>query len=79
MTVYSPSIILQGPHTKAAEMQDQLTDEIKTGRLNEILGIQDEITMRKNKVVGGTFQEILIEGRAKLMKENLQAGQDRIK
>ena len=54
---YSPR-----PRTKASVMQDQLPDEIKAGRLNEILGIQDEITMRKNKSLEGTVQKILIEG-----------------
>jgi tRNA-2-methylthio-N6-dimethylallyladenosine synthase len=54
---YSPR-----PHTKAADMREQLSDEIKTVRLNEILGIQDEITIKKNKSLEGTVQEVLIEG-----------------
>ncbi len=68
---YSPR-----PHTKAAVMQDQLPDELKTGRLNEILGIQDEITMKKNKSLEGTVQEILIEGDSETDKEKL-AGRTR--
>jgi tRNA-2-methylthio-N6-dimethylallyladenosine synthase len=50
------------PFTKAAEMKGQLPDKIKTDRLEEILSIQDEITVKKNRVLEGTIQEILIEG-----------------
>lgn len=55
---YSPR-----PFTRAAEMGDQLKEEIKSERLDEILKLQDEITVRKNKALQGTFQEILVEGR----------------
>jgi tRNA-2-methylthio-N6-dimethylallyladenosine synthase len=50
------------PFTKAADMPDHLPDSIKSGRLNDILKIQDEITLRKNRSLVGTVQEILIEG-----------------
>jgi tRNA-2-methylthio-N6-dimethylallyladenosine synthase len=43
-------------------MKGQLPDKIKTDRLEEILSIQDEITVKKNRVLEGTIQEILIEG-----------------
>jgi tRNA-2-methylthio-N6-dimethylallyladenosine synthase len=59
------------PGTKAAEMQDHLIDEIKSERLNEILKIQDEITTKKNKLLEGTIQEILLEGESKTDKEKL--------
>ncbi len=55
---YSPR-----PFTRAAGMRDQLPEEIKSERLDEILKLQDEITVRKNKALQGTFQEILVEGR----------------
>lgn len=50
--------------TRACEMQDQVPEEIKTSRLNHILRIQEDITYRKNKLLEGTIQEILIEGPA---------------
>jgi tRNA-2-methylthio-N6-dimethylallyladenosine synthase len=58
--------------TKAAEMKDHhLPEEIKSKRLNEILEIQDEITIKKNKLLEGTIQEILIEGYSKTNKKKL--------
>lgn len=59
------------PGTKASEMQDHLKDEIKSVRLNEILKIQDEITINKNKLLEGTIQEILLEGESETDKEKL--------
>jgi len=50
------------PFTKAARMPGHLPDSVKSMRLNEILEIQDEITLSKNKSLVGTIQEILIEG-----------------
>jgi tRNA-2-methylthio-N6-dimethylallyladenosine synthase len=48
--------------TKAASLDGQLEDEIKSARLYEILDVQNEITDRKNRYLEGTVQEILIEG-----------------
>jgi tRNA-2-methylthio-N6-dimethylallyladenosine synthase len=60
------------PGTKAAEMKDRhLPEEIKSERLSEILEIQDEITIRKNKLLEGTIQEILIEGYSETDKKKL--------
>ncbi len=56
---YSPR-----PGTKAAEMPEQIPEEIKSRRLSEILKLQDAITLRKNAGLIGTIQEVLIEGRA---------------
>ncbi len=50
------------PFTKAADMQNQIPENIKLERLNDILRLQDEITVRKNKSLEGTFQEVLVEG-----------------
>ncbi|MEW6117646.1 MAG: tRNA (N6-isopentenyl adenosine(37)-C2)-methylthiotransferase MiaB [Nitrospirota bacterium] len=54
---YSPR-----PGTKASRMEGQMSDEVKSERLYEILEIQNTITERKNKKLEGTVQEILIEG-----------------
>ena len=48
--------------TKAAEMDDRISDEEKSLRLGEILRLQEEITLRKNRALEGTVQEILVEG-----------------
>lgn len=50
--------------TVAATMEEQLDEEIKLRRLQEILNIQDEITLKINKKLEGSFQEILIEGKS---------------
>lgn len=51
------------PGTKASEMGDNISDSIKSNRLAEILALQDEITLSKNKIFEGTYQEVLVEGR----------------
>jgi tRNA-2-methylthio-N6-dimethylallyladenosine synthase len=51
------------PGTKASTMDGQLSDDIKSDRLSEILEIQNRITEIKNKGLKGALQEILIEGR----------------
>ena len=57
--------------TKAAEMQDHLPEDLKSERLNEILKVQDDITSRKNKILEGTIQEILIEGESETDTERV--------
>jgi tRNA-2-methylthio-N6-dimethylallyladenosine synthase len=57
--------------TKAAEMQDHLLENLKSERLHEILEVQDNITMRKNWMLKGTIQEILVEGESEADKEKL--------
>ncbi len=54
---YSPR-----PMTRAAEMDGQLPEEVKSERLTEILRRQDRITEAKNKALENTVQEILVEG-----------------
>lgn len=51
------------PGTKASEMENSVSDGIKSERLAEILKLQDEITLSKNKILEGTYQEVLVEGR----------------
>lgn len=54
---YSPR-----PGTKAATIHENLTEEMKSERLYEILVLQDTITEKKNKALEGSIQEVLIEG-----------------
>ncbi len=53
----------QRPGTVAAQMSDQVDDNIKSRRLSEILKLQDSITLKKNSRLMNTVQEVLIEGR----------------
>ena len=50
------------PKTKAATMQGNPAEEVKSERLYEILILQDTITEKKNKALEGAIQEVLIEG-----------------
>jgi tRNA-2-methylthio-N6-dimethylallyladenosine synthase len=50
------------PHTRASVMKGQISEYVKSQRLNEIIKIQNEITELKNKTLVGTIQEVLIEG-----------------
>ncbi len=55
--MYSPR-----PGTRAARMDGQLPDVVKSARLSGILSLQDEMTLKKNKALEGSLQEILVEG-----------------
>lgn len=55
------------PGTKASLMDGQLIDDIKAERLYEILRIQDEITLMKNKELEGRVVEVLV-GRTRTNK-----------
>ncbi|MBE0425492.1 MAG: tRNA (N6-isopentenyl adenosine(37)-C2)-methylthiotransferase MiaB [Nitrospirae bacterium] len=52
-------------YTRAAGMENQVPENIKSERLKEILRIQDNITERINKSLEGTVHEILVEGESK--------------
>lgn len=51
--------------TEAAKMQDHLDEDTKTARLQEILDLQDEITIKKNQLLNETVQEVLVETKEK--------------
>jgi len=59
------------PRTKAALMRNEVPEETKAARLSEILALQDVITLRKNRSIEGTLQEILIEGESETDPEKL--------
>jgi tRNA-2-methylthio-N6-dimethylallyladenosine synthase len=48
--------------TRAAEMEDKVSDKDKSERLGEILELQEGITLEKNRALEGSVQEILVEG-----------------
>jgi tRNA-2-methylthio-N6-dimethylallyladenosine synthase len=51
--------------TPAAEAGDQIPDEVKEARNRELLDILEANSVRRNKLLEGTTQEVLIEGRDK--------------
>jgi len=53
------------PSAPAARFSDKITEEEKNKRLKILLELQDEITVKKHKVLVGTTQEILVEGLSK--------------
>ena len=56
--------------TPAAAMQTQVDDEIKKRRLQELMDVQNEISLRKNReMVGKTFT-VIAEGPTKKNKDN---------
>ncbi len=57
MFAYSPR---EG--TAAASMPDSVSHEEKLRRLNILIEAQNAITMRKNRLLEGTVQEVLVEG-----------------
>ena len=52
-------------------MRNHVPEEIKAARLSEILGVQDSITLRKNRLIEGTLLEILAEGESETDPEKL--------
>ena len=48
-------------HTKAWEMNDDVPDEVKAERLNEIIELQQNISFKKNQMLVGSTVEILVE------------------
>ena len=61
---YSPR-----PYTKAEQFSDQISEEIKKIRLDEMLILQRKHTLELNQKMIGTFQQVLIEKESK--KSNL--------
>jgi len=57
--------------TPAAEMPDQVDDEVKKDRLNRLMQVQDAITAKKNVILKGTIKEVLVEGVSKGNKNRL--------
>jgi tRNA-2-methylthio-N6-dimethylallyladenosine synthase len=51
--------------TPAASMEDQIPDDVKHRRLQELMDVQNEISLEKNKKLEGTTAEILVEGPSK--------------
>lgn len=57
--------------TKAATMDCQVDDNVKSTRLTEILQVQDSITLKLNKKLENSVQEVLVEGSDDTVKDVL--------
>mgnify|MGYP000855466951 CR=1 FL=1 len=51
--------------TRAAQMENQIDEEIKKDRLLRLMDIQDKISLKKNIKLRGKILEVLVEGRSK--------------
>ncbi|MDA8171074.1 MAG: tRNA (N6-isopentenyl adenosine(37)-C2)-methylthiotransferase MiaB [Nitrospiraceae bacterium] len=54
---YSPR-----PGTAASKFSGHLPDDVSARRLDEILALQDDITLEKNRALVGTTEEVMVEG-----------------
>jgi tRNA-2-methylthio-N6-dimethylallyladenosine synthase len=60
------------PGTKAArKYKDDVPEEIKSLRLNEIIALQNELSARSKKADIGKIHEVLIEGTSKRSADQL--------
>ncbi|SHM75474.1 tRNA-i(6)A37 thiotransferase enzyme MiaB [Caldanaerovirga acetigignens] len=48
--------------TPAAEMENQVDEEVKKDRLNRLMKLQDSISAKKNKLLKNQIVELLVEG-----------------
>ena len=53
------------PHTRAAEFQDKVPEEVSRRRLMELQARQRKITLKRNKIWEGRQVEVLVEGCSK--------------
>jgi tRNA-2-methylthio-N6-dimethylallyladenosine synthase len=51
--------------TRAAQLQNQVEEEVKQNRLSILQKIQGEITLEKNQALEGQVEEVLVEGVSK--------------
>lgn len=63
---YSPRV-----NTPATEMENQLSEQVKEQRNQELLTVVNEIAQRKNAELVGSIQDIIVEGPSKSNKETL--------
>ncbi|MEP0822804.1 MAG: tRNA (N6-isopentenyl adenosine(37)-C2)-methylthiotransferase MiaB [Ignavibacterium sp.] len=57
-------------NTKAWHMGDDISEEVKVARLNEIIDLQREISLQRNRTLVGRTVEILVEGPSKRSQED---------
>ncbi len=64
------------PGTKAADlMPDDVPDEVKRRRNNELLAVQNAISLESNQPLAGTELEVLVEGPSKSAQKRATTGE----
>jgi tRNA-2-methylthio-N6-dimethylallyladenosine synthase len=63
-------------HTKAWEMGDTVAEEVKSERVSEIVGIQQQISLVLNRRLPGTVQRVLVEGPSRKSEQDLMGRTD---
>ena len=53
------------PHTRAADLPDQVPEEVKAERLSRLQALQAELTLAAHQRLVGQVQEVLVEGPSK--------------
>ncbi|MCL4190776.1 MAG: tRNA (N6-isopentenyl adenosine(37)-C2)-methylthiotransferase MiaB [Thermoguttaceae bacterium] len=67
---YSPR-----PHTKSAELYpDDVPEEVKRRRNNELLAVQNAISLEDSRLLAGRIVEVLVEGPSKSSRKQAAAG-----
>jgi tRNA-2-methylthio-N6-dimethylallyladenosine synthase len=59
------------PNVPAARFPKKIPDAVIGGRFSRLFGLQSELTLKKNKTLIGTVQEVLLEGHSKRMPDQL--------
>ena len=65
------------PGTKASEFPGHIDEDVSSGRLYEILDLQNSITDQKNRELKGSIQEVLLETTSNNREGHLLSGRTR--
>jgi len=57
--------------TRAAQLENQVEERVKQERLSILQAMQKEITLQKNRVLGASTEEVLVEGRSKQSSQDI--------
>ena len=61
------------PNAAAARLSHKISEQEKTDRLQQLLDLQEGITLKKNRALVGSSQSILVEGLSKKQSNRLQS------
>jgi tRNA-2-methylthio-N6-dimethylallyladenosine synthase len=68
------------PGTIAAKkLKDDVPEPVKTSRLEEVISLQQKLSLRSNQAEVGSFQEVLVEGLSKRSREHVSGRTSRNK
>lgn len=56
------------PEVPARHLSGKITEHEKTIRLQQVLALQEEMTLKKNRALTGSMQQVLVEGLSKKQK-----------